>query len=883
MKLGFTRKSLPAAALGAVVLGVAFLSHAAYTSGTWVAPQLQRTSNTTATTPTAIGTSAVGTIPVAPPSRGATRLPKSPSTEKQVFGGHVQQHALDPARRTPQQAPLSRYVDTSYDHASLHSNVLKRPSLSSRSKTTLAAALAGCDVNQFGNLSGTALVSAVKAADSACLNSLFGLTGAAAYRTFREAQMVTIANSLATSATYYDGTNADKTLQLLLFLRAGYYVQYYDSAVGSYGAALKGAIRPALDAFANNSRFGMVNNVHGEVLAEYVTLIDSSGENARYLYLVKQLLTRYTASHNTHYWMKAAVNNAYTVLFRGHDQDDFRVLVQKDSSIIDTLYKFANDHFAMLGGDDDYLVANAGRELGRFLQYTGATKNLAQLRAKALLDRSAVTGTTARLWVGVGEMVDYLDKPNCGYYKLCDYIARIDANALPISHTCSSTLKIRAQAMSAAELSNTCKIVAGQETYFHQQVASNRVPVANDYNAALEMVVFNSSDDYGIYAGALYGINTNNGGMYLEGDPAASGNQARFIAYEAEWLLPTFEIWNLTHEYVHYLDGRFNMHGDFTASIKQKTVWWIEGFAEYMSYSYRKKAYTAAQSQAALGTYALSHVFQNDYNSGQVLVYQWGYLGTRYMFEKRRNDVTTILGYFRPGNYTGYAGFMRNIASRDDVAFRNWLPCVNDPNAPGCTGVPTNQAPTARFTVVANGLTASFTDGSTDPDGSIVSRVWTFGDGSGSTATHPVKTYAKKGTYTAQLTVTDNLGARHSISKTVTVGMAMPQCPGADTRMLGRNCTRGNLSATQGNYVYMYLKVPAGTPRLRIDVSGGTGNANLYVNTLGTWATTSAHNYRSTNSSNIETIIVDRPPAGDVYISLHAATAFGGAKIATRY
>ncbi|PPJ44561.1 peptidase, partial [Rhizobium sp. KAs_5_22] len=85
-----------------------------------------------------------------------------------------------------------------------------------------------------------------------------------------------------------------------------------------------------------------------------------------------------------------------------------------------------------------------------------------------------------------------------------------------------------------------------------------------------------------IYAGAIFGIDTNNGGMYLEGDPSAPGNQARFIAYEAEWLRPTFEIWNLTHEYVHYLDGRFDMWGDFQAAMQQKTVWWVEGFAEYL-------------------------------------------------------------------------------------------------------------------------------------------------------------------------------------------------------------------------------------------------------------------------------------------------------------
>ncbi|WP_205717546.1 collagenase [Actinomadura soli] len=56
---------------------------------------------------------------------------------------------------------------------------------------------------------------------------------------------------------------------------------------------------------------------------------------------------------------------------------------------------------------------------------------------------------------------------------------------------------------------------------------------------------FDSRTDYRTYAGVMFGINANTGGMYLEGDPAAPGNQARIIAHEAEWRRPAFEIWNL--------------------------------------------------------------------------------------------------------------------------------------------------------------------------------------------------------------------------------------------------------------------------------------------------------------------------------------------------
>lgn len=48
--------------------------------------------------------------------------------------------------------------------------------------------------------------------------------------------------------------------------------------------------------------------------------------------------------------------------------------------------------------------------------------------------------------------------------------------------------------------------------------------------------------------------------------------------------------------------------------------------------------------------------------------------------------------------------------------------------------------------------------GSEDPDGTIASYAWDFGDGSTSTAANPTHTYTTAGTYNISLTVTDNAG-----------------------------------------------------------------------------------------------------------------------------
>ncbi|MGB5490341.1 MAG: PKD domain-containing protein, partial [Woeseiaceae bacterium] len=59
--------------------------------------------------------------------------------------------------------------------------------------------------------------------------------------------------------------------------------------------------------------------------------------------------------------------------------------------------------------------------------------------------------------------------------------------------------------------------------------------------------------------------------------------------------------------------------------------------------------------------------------------------------------------------------------------------------------------------------------GSLDPDGSIVSYAWDFGDGNATATANPVHTYVAAGTYGVSLTVTDNAGDSTSDATTATI------------------------------------------------------------------------------------------------------------------
>jgi len=69
---------------------------------------------------------------------------------------------------------------------------------------------------------------------------------------------------------------------------------------------------------------------------------------------------------------------------------------------------------------------------------------------------------------------------------------------------------------------------------------------------------------------------------------------------------------------------------------------------------------------------------------------------------------------------------------------------------------------------------------SSDPDGTVDSYAWDFGDGGTGTGVAPTHTYASADTYTVTLTVTDNDGETSDPATTTATIAAAPQAPTAD-------------------------------------------------------------------------------------------------------
>jgi PKD repeat protein len=89
-------------------------------------------------------------------------------------------------------------------------------------------------------------------------------------------------------------------------------------------------------------------------------------------------------------------------------------------------------------------------------------------------------------------------------------------------------------------------------------------------------------------------------------------------------------------------------------------------------------------------------------------------------------------------------------------------------------------SPSATPTIGTIPLLVAFTGAATDPDGTIASYAWDFGDGGTSSLQNPTHNYTVGGSYPATLTVTDNDGATDSAGIVITVNVPANQAPTAN-------------------------------------------------------------------------------------------------------
>ncbi|WDE07360.1 collagenase [Thalassomonas viridans] len=693
--------------------------------------------------------------------------------------------------------------------------------------TQAAMADSSCNDNAFIT-SGNNLLTQIKEQSFDCVGRLFGDASQTVRQgTFTQANIITVANEAKAKSISYNGTDSDDYFKSLQYwIRAFYYYGNRELL----NPANQAATKAAMDALFANSHMYDKTSENADVIELAMVNLNNASIREHYMPVVHQLLERYDASYDSvQGWGNVFAEASWGIPNACARFADCRTR-EHTASLITKLGNFIHDNIGWLDKPSaDYHLHNLGYQLANIYSgkndshFSGIEATLAAEVNKILNAFGPLKGDSGRrAYLQVLNAVDYRGK--CSEHNVCDKKDEIIASVLKDRINCpSGTLFMWAQNMNQAQLEWACNSLKSHEDHFHTTLRTNRTPVTPDDNESLRMVVFNDSTEWRIYGGVLFGASTDNGGLYLEGDPSTAGDQATFFAYEEVPARPVFDIWNLRHEYMHYLDGRFITQGDFRdVNGAGRTVWYGEGIAEYIS---RRNCNDEAASAASAGSYDLSTIFTNEYGVGQSRIYAWEYLATRYMFERQNATFFNMLEKFKQGDYASYRTDMVDnwVSSKTfDNDFSNWLTSVT---SSGCTV--DNTRPTS-----------------------------------------PVE----------PINVDDIQGDEQPGINACALGRPRE---GRDIKAGEALCLE---NVSNNNQAQLAIYVPAGLVNVSLEITlrHGSGNGNL----LHRWdarPSGTSYDHISEGADNHETILVPEVKAGWNYIHVRADSAFSDATLLARY
>ncbi len=99
---------------------------------------------------------------------------------------------------------------------------------------------------------------------------------------------------------------------------------------------------------------------------------------------------------------------------------------------------------------------------------------------------------------------------------------------------------------------------------------------------------------------------------------------------------------------------------------------------------------------------------------------------------------------------------------------------------------------------------------------------------------------------------------------------------------LSSNVPVSGLSGATGSTRVYKISVPSGQPQLEIKISGGSGDADLYVK-YGSAPTTSSYTYRPYLIGNTEAVTISTPTAGEWYVMINGYSSYSGLSVQAKY
>ncbi|MFA4136500.1 MULTISPECIES: collagenase [unclassified Brevibacillus] len=721
------------------------------------------------------------------------------------------------------------------------------------------------------------------------------------YAFYNDRQRVqAIIDALQVRGTQYSSSDSKGIDTLVEVLRSGYYLGYYHQELSYLNQRSEHEkVFPALQAIADNPNFKLGTDAQNEVVGAFGGLIGNTFVSASLVEKAAPIIRQYEEQMDTFITQRSAGDAvfrimsqfSYILMWKVDEPTKKQEFYGKIDTYLNELGKLA------LHGDTDEAkewVLDNGFYHSAYLGGYHSNPNKGNEVLTEALELYPYVGLQ---YMQVAKLIQtvYGGKDAKGRDIQFNKI-REDAmeKYLPKEYTFDDGSIVMKTGADVTEEKVKRLYWAAKEVkaQFHRMAGRDEPMEEGNPDDILTMVLYNSPSEYKMN-NPLYGYETDNGGMYIEG-------KGTFFTYERTPQQSTYTLEELfRHEFTHYLQGRYAIPGLWNEGPiyrDERLSWFEEGGAELFAGSTRT---TGVLPRKSMVNNLIRFGQNNWYTASQTLharygtwdFYTYSYALQYHMMKEDWNKLDDIMDYIEANNVDGYDQFIRTL-SNDSELNRDYhrtmeslvdsypdltVPLVSDdylvtpsPKASaeifqeiedvaGLKNVSTDRhdseffqtftltgtytgtqaqgekqdwetmsrmtdeflttltshpwngykTVTAYFTnyrvnasnqfeydvtfhgvlpeqgdgenkppvIVMNGPSkaavneevAFSSNGSSDPDGSIVSYLWEFGDGTTSSDANPTHVYENQGEYTVKLRVTDDKGAVTAKSMTIAI------------------------------------------------------------------------------------------------------------------
>lgn len=438
-----------------------------------------------------------------------------------------------------------------------------------------------CTSADFAAASGAALVELVATSTYDCLDQMWSFDGDVQIA-ISSANVQTIASAIEIESLDLLG-NSERLRRLCYFFQIAFYHEFYQASV-VYDDLIFTAAQQSLVTMGQQPDLITINPPL-DLLSQWLVSIDSTNASISLLGQLEAVLQRYSSdASNEGVYQERLI--AYRCLFTlarqiGNENNAGgsnspwysavpATLVTEIATIaLDTTYT----------GDSEYVVLNALWVLNRLAFLDPATRDLAHdYLTQAYNLHTPYSGPWLRAVTDLDSQFGGLLYGG-GALDLDQIRAQVMTIALPNEFIFDQGRLKFVTAIDLEVAEELYDAIQEVEAQFFRK-SGHLQPVVGDDHEALTLVIYGSPQDYQTYQPFLYGLSTNNGGIFIE----SWGTLFTYDRTPAQSIYTLEEL--LRHEYTHYLDSRYLITGSFgqsgTLYEGNRMVWYNEGLAEYM-------------------------------------------------------------------------------------------------------------------------------------------------------------------------------------------------------------------------------------------------------------------------------------------------------------